>query len=40
MSANPYVSFYATAEASGDLVVEWSDDRGEKGSSTVKVNVG
>ena len=39
MSANPYVSFFLKAEASGELVVEWSDDRGEKGRATAKVNV-
>lgn len=39
MSANPYVAFFALATQSGDLVVEWSDDRGEKGSVTAKVNV-
>jgi thiosulfate oxidation carrier complex protein SoxZ len=40
ISANPYIVFYATAEASGELVVEWSDDRGEKGRVATMVNVG
>ena len=39
IAANPYVQFYATAEASGELVVEWSDDRGAKGRATAAVNV-
>ena len=39
ISANPYIAFYATAEASGELVLEWSDDRGEKGRATTMVNV-
>ena len=39
VSANPYVTFYVVAAASGELVVEWSDDRGEKGRVTAQVNV-
>lgn len=39
MSANPYMSFFLKADASGELEVEWSDDRGEKGRATVKVAV-
>jgi sulfur-oxidizing protein SoxZ len=39
MSANPYVSFFLKAGTSGEIVVEWSDDRGEKGRATAKVNV-
>ncbi len=39
MAANPYVAFYATAEASGELVVEWSDDRGATGRVATTVNV-
>ncbi len=39
VSANPYVAFFATAQASGELVVEWSDDRGEKGRVTATVTV-
>src|SRR5215218_8632461 len=37
VAANPYVAFYVTAEASGALVVEWNDDKGEKGSFTANV---
>lgn len=39
MSANPYMAFFAVADASGELVVEWSDDRGEKGRATAQVTV-
>lgn len=40
IAANPYVQFYAEADASGELVVEWSDDQGAKGRATAMVNVG
>ena len=33
VAANPYVAFYVTADASGPIVVEWSDDKGEKVTS-------
>jgi len=39
MSANPYLAFFAVAAESGELVVEWSDDRGEKGRVSARVNV-
>ena len=39
ISANPYIVFYVVAQASGEMVVEWSDDRGEKGRVTTTVNV-
>lgn len=39
VSANPYVTFFVVAGKSDELVVEWVDDRGEKGRVTVKVNV-
>jgi thiosulfate oxidation carrier complex protein SoxZ len=39
ISANPYIVFYTVAQASGEIVVEWSDDRGEKGRVTAMVNV-
>ena len=39
MSANPYLVFYTVAGASGELVVEWSDDKGERGRATVQVTV-
>jgi sulfur-oxidizing protein SoxZ len=39
VSANPYVTFFVVAQASGELVVEWSDDRGDKGRATAQVTV-
>ena len=39
IAANPYLSFFAVADASGELVVEWSDDQGQRGRATAKVNV-
>ncbi len=39
MSANPYMSFYAVAQASGEVVVEWSDDRGDTGRVTATIQV-
>lgn len=39
IAANPYFSFLAVAQASGDVVVEWSDDRGERGRTTAELHV-
>lgn len=39
MAANPYLAFFAVAEASGEVVVEWSDDRGVTGRVAVMLNV-
>ncbi len=39
IAANPYLAFFVTADASGELVVEWSDDRGERGRSSAKIEV-
>ena len=39
MAANPYVSFFVKADASGMVEVEWSDDRGEKGRATATLSV-
>ena len=39
MSANPYLSFFLKADASGEIEVEWSDDRGEKGRATATIAV-
>jgi sulfur-oxidizing protein SoxZ len=39
VAANPYVAFYVVAEASGPMLVEWSDDKGDKGSFTAVVSV-
>ena len=39
MSANPYLAFFAVAEASGEVVVEWSDDRGATGRVAAMLTV-
>jgi sulfur-oxidizing protein SoxZ len=39
VAANPYIAFYATAEQSATVEVEWSDDRGEKGKVSVPLHV-
>jgi len=39
MAANPYIVFYAVAEQGGQVEVEWSDDRGERGKVTAALNV-
>jgi sulfur-oxidizing protein SoxZ len=39
IAANPYLAFYATATESGEVQVEWSDNRGEKGSVSAKFTV-
>lgn len=39
VAANPYVAFYATADASGEVVVEWTDDRGDRGRVTAQLHV-
>jgi thiosulfate oxidation carrier complex protein SoxZ len=40
IAANPYLAFYVVAESSGSLQVDWSDDKGDKGSFTAVVSVG
>ena len=39
ISANPYLSFYATASESGEVEVEWSDNRGDTGKVSAKYQV-
>lgn len=39
MAANPYIAFYAAAEASGTVEVEWTDDRGARGRATAQLDV-
>lgn len=34
VAANPYIAFFAVAEASAEVVVEWRDDRGEQGRAS------
>jgi sulfur-oxidizing protein SoxZ len=39
IAANPYIRFFVTARASGDLVFEWVDDVGVRGSERASVVV-
>jgi thiosulfate oxidation carrier complex protein SoxZ len=39
IAANPYLAFYATANEAGEVVVEWSDNRGETGKVSAKFEV-
>lgn len=39
VSANPYLSFWIVPPASGELVVEWVDDAGEKGRVSAPIAV-
>jgi sulfur-oxidizing protein SoxZ len=37
ISANPYLSFYTRATESADLLLAWSDDKGQQGRLVVPV---
>ncbi|MGZ5159104.1 MAG: thiosulfate oxidation carrier complex protein SoxZ [Burkholderiales bacterium] len=37
--ANPYLQFYTRAVASGEMVFDWVDDAGERGSERVAIAV-
>ena len=39
VSANPYTSFFVTAEESGPMAFTWTDDAGEAYTKTVEINV-
>jgi sulfur-oxidizing protein SoxZ len=39
ISANPYLQFYVRAGDSGDLVFDWVDDAGERGSERASLTV-
>jgi sulfur-oxidizing protein SoxZ len=39
MSANPYLVFYAVAQESGEIVVDFVDDRGDKGRASASIVV-
>ena len=39
VSANPYLQFYVRAEATGELVFDWIDDAGERGSERAMLTV-
>ncbi len=39
ISANPYLQFYTRAVDSGELLFEWVDDAGARGSERAKITV-
>ena len=39
IAANPYLQFYTVAEASGEMVFEWVDDDGNRGSERAAISV-
>lgn len=39
VAANPALSFFTVADASGELVFDWVDDEGQSGSARVKLTV-
>lgn len=39
MAANPYFAFFTRATASGEVVLEWEDDLGVKGSLRAPIEV-
>ena len=39
IAANPYLQFFTLAVASGELVIDWVDDEGVKGSERQPVTV-
>jgi len=39
IAANPYLRFFVTAVAAGELTFDWIDDIGTRGSDRVVVNV-
>ena len=39
IAANPYLRFYVTAVDSGDVVLNWVDDMGERGEARAAVRV-
>ena len=40
IAANPYLRFFVTARASGEMTFEWADDAGARGSDRAAVTVG
>jgi len=39
VAANPYLQFSTVADASGDIVFEWVDDTGERGTERASLTV-
>jgi sulfur-oxidizing protein SoxZ len=39
IAANPYLQFYVVAQESGEVVFSWSDDAGQQGTASAKIEV-
>lgn len=39
IAANPYLEFFARADASGEMVIDWLDDAGAKGQARAAITV-
>ena len=39
IAANPYIEFFAVADRSGEIVIDWIDDAGVKGQARAMVTV-
>ncbi|MBI5109380.1 MAG: thiosulfate oxidation carrier complex protein SoxZ [Rhodocyclales bacterium] len=39
MAANPYFAFFTRATASGEVLIEWEDELGQKGSLKAPIEV-
>jgi sulfur-oxidizing protein SoxZ len=39
IAANPYLQFYTVADATGEVVFEWVDDNGNRGSARGAITV-
>lgn len=39
VAANPYMQFFTVAQESGELVFEWIDDEGERGTERATITV-
>ncbi len=40
IAANPFLSFFTVATASGELVFQWTDDQGNTQTETARISVG
>lgn len=39
IAANPYLQFFVVAQESGEMVFSWSDDSGQQGTASAKIEV-
>ena len=39
LSANPYIEFFLRATQTGEIAIDWVDDRGEKGAASSPLQV-